>query len=201
MCTFVEITGQWPSEIAELWLAKCLEKYETSFRKYSNVLFDETVSWNSKNLLKHVSRTYTRWNFCLQIIMFFAFSQNSVFSNRAWYSLQVRLENHLKVEEMTSKFILPIHFKILWLCLLKKMKLSDKQLNCMKMCQKAPKCADFSINPGEACPRPPYPRLAPTELAFMHSVNQNTHIYSRTRCYDPEYRLELFSVCESVPSS
>ena len=44
--------------------------------------------------------------------MFFAFSQNSFFSNRAWYSLQVRLENHLKVEEMTSKFILPIHFKI-----------------------------------------------------------------------------------------
>ena len=40
------------------------------------------------------------------------------------------------------------------------------------MCQKAPKCADFSINPGEACPRPPYLRLAPTELAFMHSVNQ-----------------------------
>ena len=82
-----------------------------------------------------------------------------------------------------------------------KMKLSDKELNCMKMCQKAPKCADFSINPGEACPRPPYPRLAPTELAFMHSVNQNTHINSQTRCYDPEYRLELFSVCESVPSS
>ena len=52
------------------------------------------------------------------------------------------------------------------------MKLSDKELNCMKICQKAPKCADFSINPGEACPRPPYPRLAPTELAFMHSVNQ-----------------------------
>ena len=65
-----------------------------------------------------------------------------------------------------------------------KMKLSDKELNCMKMCQKAPKCADFSINPGEACPRPPYPRLAPTELAFMHSVNQNTHINSQTRCYD-----------------
>ena len=82
-----------------------------------------------------------------------------------------------------------------------KMKLSDKELNCMKMCQKATKCADFSINPGEACPRPPYPRLAPTELAFMHSVNQNTHINSQTRCYDPEYRLELFSVCESVPSS
>ena len=82
-----------------------------------------------------------------------------------------------------------------------KMKLSDKELNCMKMCQKAPKCADFSINPGEACPRPPYPRLAPTELAFMHSVNQNTHINSQTRCYDPEYRLELFSVCESVPKS
>ena len=77
------------------------------------------------------------------------------------------------------------------------MKLSDKELNCMKMCQKAPKCADFSINPGEACPRPPYPRLAHTELAFMHSVNQNTHINSQTRCYDPEYRLELFSVCES----
>ena len=69
-----------------------------------------------------------------------------------------------------------------------KMKLSDKELNCMKMCQKAPKCADFSINPGEACPRPPYPRLAPTELAFMHSVNKNTHINSQTRCYDPEYR-------------
>ena len=67
------------------------------------------------------------------------------------------------------------------------MKLSDKELNCMKMCQKAPKCADFSINPGEACPRPPYPRLAPTELSFMHSVNQNTHINSQTRCYDPEY--------------
>ena len=82
-----------------------------------------------------------------------------------------------------------------------KMKLSDKELNCMKMCQKATKCADFSMNPGEACPRPPYPRLAPTELAFMHSVNQNTHINSQTRCYDPEYRLELFSVCESVPSS
>ena len=82
-----------------------------------------------------------------------------------------------------------------------KMKLSDKELNCMKMCQKAPKCADFSINPGEACPRPPYPCLAPTELAFMHSVNQNTQINSQTRCYDPEYRLELFSVCESVPSS
>ena len=82
-----------------------------------------------------------------------------------------------------------------------KMKLSDKELNCRKMCQKAPKCADFSINPREACPRPPYPRLAPTELAFMHSVNQNTHINSQTRCYDPEYRLELFSVCESVPSS
>ena len=62
------------------------------------------------------------------------------------------------------------------------------------MCQKAPKCADFLINPGEACPRPPYPRLAPTELAFMHSVNQNTHINSKTRCYDPEYRLELFCV-------
>ena len=79
------------------------------------------------------------------------------------------------------------------------MKLSDKELNCMKMCQKAPKCADFSINPGEACPRPPYPRLAPTELAFMHSVNQNTHINSQTRCYDPEYRLELFrcvKVCQ-----
>ena len=82
-----------------------------------------------------------------------------------------------------------------------KMKLSDKELNCMKMCQKATKCADFSMNPGEACPRPPYPRLAPTELAFMHSVNQNTRINSQTRCYDPEYRLELFSVCESVPSS
>ena len=82
-----------------------------------------------------------------------------------------------------------------------KMKLSDKELNYKKMCQKATKCADFSMNPGEACPRPPYPRLAPTELAFMHSVNQNTHINSQTRCYDPEYRLELFSVCESVPSS
>ena len=53
-----------------------------------------------------------------------------------------------------------------------KMKLSDKELNFMKMCQKAPKCADFSINPGEACLRPPYPRFAPTELTFMHSVNQ-----------------------------
>ena len=82
-----------------------------------------------------------------------------------------------------------------------KIKLSNKELNCMKMCQKALKCADFSINPGEACPRHPYPRLAPTELAFMHSVNQNTHINSQTRCYDPEYMLELFSVCESVPSS
>ena len=30
-------------------------------------------------------------------------------------------------------------------------------------------------------PRPPYLRLAPTELAFMHSVNQNTHINSQTR--------------------
>ena len=76
------------------------------------------------------------------------------------------------------------------------MKLSDKELNYMKMCQKAPKCADFSINRGEACPGPPYPRLAPTEVAFMHSVNQNTHINSQTRCYDLEYRLELFSVCE-----
>ena len=36
----------------------------------------------------------------------------------------------------------------------KKMKLSDKELNCMEMCQKAPKCADFSINPEEACPDP-----------------------------------------------
>ena len=32
-----------------------------------------------------------------------------------------------------------------------KLKLSDKELNCMKICQKAPKCTDFSINPGEAC--------------------------------------------------
>ena len=80
-----------------------------------------------------------------------------------------------------------------------KMKLSDKELNCMKMCQKAPKCADFSINPGEACPRPPYPRLAPTELAFMHSVNQNTHINSQTRCYDPELGWNYFrcvKVCQ-----
>ena len=100
---------------------------------------------------------------------------------------------------MTSKFILPISFQNFMTLPVEKMKLSDKELNCMKMCQKAPKCADFSINPGEACPRPPYPRLAPTELAFMHSVNQNTHINSQTRCYDPEYRLELFSVCESVP--
>ena len=75
-----------------------------------------------------------------------------------------------------------------------KMKLSDKELNCMKICQKAPKCADFSINPGEACPRPSYPRLAPTELAFMHSVNQNTHINSQTRCYDPEFR--CVKVCQ-----
>ena len=66
------------------------------------------------------------------------------------------------------------------------------------MCQKAPKCADFLINPGGACPRPHYPRLAPTELAFMHSVNQNTHINSQTRCYDPEYRLELFFRCVKV---
>ena len=77
-----------------------------------------------------------------------------------------------------------------------KMKLSDKELNCI-----GTKVRGFSINPGEACPRPPYPRLAPTELAFMRSVNQNTHINFQTRCYDPEYRLELFSVCESVPSS
>ena len=60
-----------------------------------------------------------------------------------------------------------------------KMKLSDKELNCIKMCQKAPKCADFSINPGVAYPRPPYPRLAPTELAFMHSVNQNTQVIEK----------------------
>ena len=57
-----------------------------------------------------------------------------------------------------------------------------------------PKCADFSINPGEACPRPSYPRLAPTELAFMHSVNQNTHINSQTRRYDPEFR--CVKVCQ-----
>ena len=75
-----------------------------------------------------------------------------------------------------------------------KMKLSDKELNCMKMCQKAPKCAEFSINPGEACPRPSYPGLAPTELAFMHSVNQNTHINSQTRCYDPEF--QCVKVCQ-----
>ena len=40
------------------------------------------------------------------------------------------------------------------------MKLSDKELNCMKMCQKAPKCTDFSINSGEACPQIPLPALA-----------------------------------------
>ena len=76
-----------------------------------------------------------------------------------------------------------------------KMKLSDKELSCMKMCQKAPKCADFSINPWEACPRPPYPRLAPTELAFMHSVNQNTHINSQTRCYGWNY-FRCVKVCQ-----
>ena len=81
-----------------------------------------------------------------------------------------------------------------------KMKLSDKELNCMKMCQKAPKCADFSINPGEACPDP-LTRAWHLHSTYLHSVNQNTHINSQTRCYDPEYRLELFSVCESVPSS
>ena len=58
------------------------------------------------------------------------------------------------------------------------------------MCQKAPKCTDFSINPGRACPRPPYPRLPPTELAIMHSVNKSSHINSQTRCYGPEYRLD-----------
>ena len=61
-----ELQVNWPSGIAELWLANSLEKYETSFRKQSSVVFDETVSWNSKNLLKHVSRMYTPWNFCLQ---------------------------------------------------------------------------------------------------------------------------------------
>ena len=81
-----------------------------------------------------------------------------------------------------------------------KMKLSDR----VKLHENVPegtKVRGFFNKSWEACPRPPYPRLAPTELAFMHSVNQNTHINSQTRCYDPEYRLELFSVCESVPSS
>ena len=40
-----------------------------------------------------------------------------------------------------------------------KLKLSDKELNCMKICQKAPKCTDFSINPGGACPQTPLPAL------------------------------------------
>ena len=83
------------------------------------------------------------------------------------------------------------------------MKLSEKELNCMKMCQKAPKCIDFfKIFTGEHAPRSPNPRLPPTELAFMHSVLHYTHIkFFHTRSYGPEYRLELFSVCESVPSS
>ena len=51
------------------------------------------------------------------------------------------------------------------------MKLSDKEFNCMKMCQKAPKCIDCSINPGGACPKTPLPALATYRTrAFMHSV-------------------------------
>ena len=36
----------------------------------------------------------------------------------------------------------------------------------------------FFNKPWGSMPQTPYPRLAPTELAFMHSVNQNTHINS-----------------------
>ena len=61
-----ELQVNWPSGNAELWLANSLEKCETSFKKQSSVIFDETVSWNTKHLLKHVSRMYTPFNLCLQ---------------------------------------------------------------------------------------------------------------------------------------
>ena len=49
------------------------------------------------------------------------------------------------------------------------MKLSDKELNCMKMCQKAPKCTDFSINSGEAGPQTPLPALG-TYITRIHAL-------------------------------
>ena len=56
-----------------------------------------------------------------------------------------------------------------------KMKLSDKELNCMKMCQKALKCADFSINPGEACPmQTPLPVLG-TYRTRIHAFCESKH--------------------------
>ena len=69
--------------------------------------------------------------------------------------------------------------------------LSEQEINCVKMCQKAPNCTDFSNFPGgEHAPRPPYLRLPPTMLAFIHFVHTN----SQARCYYPEYRLEQFSL-------
>ena len=56
------------------------------------------------------------------------------------------------------------------------MKLSEKELNCMKMFQKALSAPIFQKFPGEHTQRPSNPRLPPTELAFMHSVLHNTHI-------------------------
>ena len=56
-----------------------------------------------------------------------------------------------------------------------KMKLSDKELNCMKMCQKAPKCADFSINPGEACPDPLTCREVGTYRTRIHAFCESKH--------------------------
>ena len=54
-----------------------------------------------------------------------------------------------------------------------KMKLSDKELNCMKMCQKAPKCADFSINPGDKSQNP-LPALG-TYRTRIHAFCESKH--------------------------
>ena len=57
--------------------------------------------------------------------------------------------------------------------------LSEQEINCMKMCQNAPNCTDFSkFSLGSRSPDP-VPAL---------------DTYSQNRCYGPEYKLELFSL-------
>ena len=83
------------------------------------------------------------------------------------------------------------------------MKLFDKELNCMKMCQKAPKCTDFSNISRGSMPPDPLTRACTLQnsrscILWIKILTLTLKLAATALSID---RLELFSVCESVPSS
>ena len=73
--------------------------------------------------------------------------------------------------------------------------LSEHEMNCMKMCQNAPNFTDFSnFSRGSMLPDPLAALATYGARVYILCASKQSHTF-QTRCYGPEYRLELFSLC------